>query len=245
MYKRIDLIDEFRGAAIILMITYHFFYQGVLWGTLDSKLLDNQIIEAVRLSSEVLFISIAGISSSFSKNNYKRGLICLYCGILITFTTYFFIPDELISFGILHFLGISMILYELFKNKLKKIKPLNGIVISLMFFTLTYLIFYKEVYLNDLLSVYWINYLRNNGYLNIIGLTSNTFISSDYFPMIPWIFLFFTGVFAGKIIKSVYKIKENLTTKLNILAYLGRHSLMIYMTHIPIIIGIVLLLQYI
>lgn len=246
MYKRIDLIDELRGIAIILMIIYHFLYQGVLWGSFDNRLVDNNMAEGVRLGAEYLFISLAGISSSFSKDNYKRGLICIYCGIFITIITYYLIPKELISFGILHFLGISIILYELLKNKIISINPTIGIVVSLIFFIITYLIFYKEMFLNQFIKIPLINHMKNNGYLNFIGLMSSSFVSSDYFPIVPWIFLFFSGVYIGKEIKSKNTIKEKISNgSFSILKFLGRHSLLIYMAHIPIIIGILLLYKYI
>jgi uncharacterized membrane protein len=245
MNKRIDLIDELRGLAIILMIIYHVFYQEVLWGFLNSKMLDNQIVDGIRLSSEFLFITIAGISSSFSRSNYRRGLICIYCGILITIITYLFVPSELISFGILHFLGTSIVLYELLRNRMRKIDDLDGIVISLMFFVLTYLIFYEEVYLKEFMKIPWMDYLMKNGYLNFIGIKSSSFVSSDFFPIVPWVFLFFGGGFIGEKIKKRIKFKEKVNHKyFSILRFLGRHSLFIYMVHVPIIIGGIFLFQY-
>ncbi|WP_143315325.1 heparan-alpha-glucosaminide N-acetyltransferase domain-containing protein [Clostridium sp. HBUAS56017] len=246
MKKRVQLIDELRGLAIILMIIYHFIYQYVLWMSSNSKILDNIIIEGIRLGAEFLFITISGISSSFSRNNFRRGLICVYLGIFITVVTYIFVPRELISFGILHFLGISIIFYELLIDRIRKITPNRGLVLSLILFIVTYVVLYEGSYLKERMKLSWIINLKNNGYLNFIGIKSNSFISSDFFPIIPWFFLFLSGGFIGEKIKKIDKIKDgNKIEFLIFLRWLGRNSLLIYMTHIPIIIGIIFFIKYI
>ncbi len=52
------------------------------------------------------------------KKYLKRGLKIFSLGLLITLATWIFIPQEFIIFGVLHFIGISIILsYPFLKSK--------------------------------------------------------------------------------------------------------------------------------
>ncbi|MCX6569388.1 MAG: heparan-alpha-glucosaminide N-acetyltransferase domain-containing protein, partial [Candidatus Aminicenantes bacterium] len=74
------------------------------------------------------------------------------------------------------------------------------------------------------------------------GLPSQSFSSLDYFPLIPWFGVFLIGVALGK---SVYASKRSLLpwrmppTFVN---FAGRHSLIIYIVHQPVIMGVLYIL---
>lgn len=245
MNKRIEFVDELRGLAILFMIIFHTIYQTTVWLNMPKEILSNPFIGLFQLGAQFLFIMISGVSCSFSRSNYKRGTICILCGILITVITYIIIPKEIIIFGILHFLGFSMIIYQIIKRLLFKIESILGMVISLTCFIFSYLVTYRMLFLEQIKSIYPINFLWENGYLILLGIPSPTFYSADYFPFIPWLFLFICGIFCGDILKSkIHTFKEQ-KLKLHILSALGRHSLIIYLIHIPIIIVVLLALNYV
>lgn len=235
--QRLSILDELRGVAIILMVIYHTVYQGVLWGVLPTVWLDHPIVELSGMGARLLFITLAGICASFSRHNIRRGLEVLLCGFVITGVTLLITPEEAVYFGILHFLGVSMILYGLSKGLWKKISPIIGAIICSVIYNMGYEILYEEMWLANIKSIEVIANLSNEGYLNVVGLPENSFYSSDYFPLIPWGFLFLSGTFLGQV---VMKYKEKMSTVggyLGGLAFLGRHSLLIYMIHIPVIVG--------
>ena len=75
--------------------------------------------------------------------------------------------------------------------------------------------------------------------LTPLGLPSYTFASSDYFPLLPNLGYFLLGAFLGK---TVYKEKESLLPNANLkdpiigfLCFCGKHSLLIYLVHQPVI----------
>ena len=70
-----------------------------------------------------------------------------------------------------------------------------------------------------------------------IGLPNQDFFSSYYFPLVPWLFLYWTGWFAFQMWRNVRNCKI-LQTKIPVLDWLGRYSLWIYMIHQPIIYGV-------
>lgn len=127
--RRIQEIDLLRTIAIMLMIVYHtaydlrFFYDwhinlyGPAWETL-------------RITTVSLFLFVAGVSSQLSQKPLRRALIVLGYALLITITTYIYDSSTFIYFGILHCIGVGMLVLILLK-RLKEIKILLGTAIIL------------------------------------------------------------------------------------------------------------------
>lgn len=167
--------------------------------------------------SAIIFIFISGVSSIFSKSNVKRGLRLFFIAMLLTLITYVFARDMTIKFGILHFLSICMIIYPL----LNKLNPFYKIIFSVILI---------------LAGFYTRSVNSTNDMLFFLGIHNSSFSSGDYYPLIPWLGLYLFGCSFGKLIysekKSVFKTNLNQ----NILTYAGKHSLVIYILHQPIII---------
>ncbi|AEG58831.1 heparan-alpha-glucosaminide N-acetyltransferase [Desulforamulus ruminis] len=213
--SRIWELDFFRGIAILLMVFFHFMYD--LAAFYDVQIHYEQgIIYYTGKAAACLFIFIAGISSSLSKNNLKRGVILLFLGFVITLTTAVAVPGSNIVFGILHFLGVSILLYPLFKH----IKPL------ILFFMAT-LIILSGRYLSG------INVPVN--FLFPLGLVTEDFYSVDFYPLFPWFGLFLYGVAFSR---WKYAAKQSLfpfTLNNSLLVSAGQHSLIIYLIHQPVL----------
>jgi uncharacterized membrane protein len=246
MNKRIYLIDELRGLSIVLMVIFHIIYQLVLWLSMPEDILYNPIVRLIQFEAQFLFISIAGVSCSFSRNNLKRGIICMVYGTIITIITYLFIPEERIILGILHFMGLAILIYTLLKNQLIKIKPIIGFPISLFLFILSYIyiITYNTEVVTAITKVKSIHYLWSKGFLTLLGMPAPNFYSSDFFPLLPWLFLFLSGSFLGIIIKNQNDNTFISKSRIPVLSFLGRHSLTIYLMHIPIIVLTLFSIKY-
>jgi uncharacterized membrane protein len=70
------------------------------------------------------------------------------------------------------------------------------------------------------------------------GLHSPTFSAFDYFPLIPWLGVFLVGAALGK---SVYASRRSLLPwrmPRTFVNFAGRHSLLIYIAHQPVIMGV-------
>lgn len=220
--KRNYLIDQLRGFTIISMVLFHMFYDISLYKTLGRY--DGTIFNHIwQLSIATSFFTISGITSNFlsPSKNINRGIKISLLGLLISLITYIFDKDLLIIFGVLNGLGLSMIILGLIQDKIKVNPKFCRVFLAL--FILTYRLPNEEIIgirINS--SLYDLN-------LFPLGFPSQEFYSTDYFPIIPWFFIYMFGFLFGKIfINSKYFAKKY---KNNFLAKLGQHSIEIYLAH--------------
>lgn len=76
-----------------------------------------------------------------------------------------------------------------------------------------------------------------------LGFYKMGFSSSDYFPLIPWFFLFLTGYFIGNYHKYKNKFFRKIEINSGIIGKIGQKSLLLYMAHQPIIYGVLLIFK--
>ena len=218
--KRIQTIDTFRGITIISMVLFHLLYNINYYWTLDFY--DGTLFNRIwQLSIAISFFLISGITSTFlsPQENIKRGLITSMIGFLITLITYIFAKEQLIIWGVLNGLGFSMILGEFFQKRISnKIWPILFICF----------IFSYKIPQGILENYKVLGYLYEKN-LFFLGFPADSFASSDYFPIIPWTFIFLAGLSLGKYLKM--RNYFDFDVKDNILAKIGRHSLLIYISH--------------
>lgn len=112
---RIWTMDELRGVAVFCMIFYHGFYTvGFLFGDFWGKFFFHFFMPAEPFFAG-LFMFISGIACNLSHSNLGRGLKLLALAMGVTLVTWLALPDDIITFGILHFLAVCMILAGLLK----------------------------------------------------------------------------------------------------------------------------------
>ncbi len=231
---RIYFLDEVRALALIGMVVYHTAYDLYALFGLDFDFWSvgwNTLQQAVCWT----FIFIAGISSRLTKNALKHGAVVFGCGMLMTIGTYFFMPDQTIWFGVLHFLGAAMMIYHLFRKSVKKAPAFLSAIVSFgVFLCLRGIqsgsIFFGRVEVPE--NLYFTKWLAP------LGFPGPGFSSADYFPLLPWFFLFLTGCFIGKYFKE-RKIPDFMMNKHStFLCKIGANTLPIYIIHQPIIYGL-------
>ena len=79
---------------------------------------------------------------------------------------------------------------------------------------------------------------KNIGVLFPLGIISSTYSSADYFPMMPWFFIFMSGSYFGYWFKNGDMPKSFYKPHCKWLAAVGRVTIWIYILHVPIILGI-------
>ena len=183
--NRIFEIDLIRGIAIILMIIFHLivdlkdFYNYQLDYLSGFWYLEGKF-------SAILFILICGISSTLSHNSTRHGIKVFIYAMILTAVTYIFNESCYILFGILHFLGISL----LSANYMRRL-PMAWLLIVSCGVIMVGLLFSGR-------------YVTSQ-YLFPIGLMTSTFVSLDYYPLFPWYGVFLLGIVLGKIVYSSKK----------------------------------------
>lgn len=239
--KRYGLIDSFRGFTLLSMLIYHLAYDIICIFGGNFDWFTQPWVMAWERSISFSFVVISGVSLNFSRHAYRHGLIVNACGLVITAVTAIVIPDQIIIFGILNCIGCSMIITRALRHLLERIEPFFGAVVSFFLFgfafglPLRYLGFF-DVRLTSLPD--WLYSLRP---LAVLGLYDNNFFSADFFPLIPWLFLFFCGFFIWRAIEKAGKEKLFLFG-VPALDFIGRYTLWIYLIHQPLFMGICFLI---
>lgn len=231
--KRYSLIDALRGLAIVNMVTYHFLYDlFVIFGFNTGWLAKTSTFVWEQFIC-FSFIIISGISFNLSKHAYKKGILLNAIGFIITIVTVIAVGEHAIWFGILNFLGCAMLILQPLKDYIQKLPPLFGTVISALLFLFLYGVprGYLGIYTEQIF--YLPDFLYQCKWLAFSGFPSADFSSADFFPIIPWIFLFLTGFFAWRLIKD-FNSDRFFKIKIPVLDFIGRHSLVIYVLHQPL-----------
>ena len=226
--KRFWEVDLIRGVAIVLMVIFHLLFDLSEYYYFPIDYTSGLQAFAGRMAG-TLFIMTAGISSAFSRSNIKRGLRVFGIGLLLTLATYVMDQGLFIKFGILHFLGLAMILHPLLDKLKTDWLAILGTIILVV-----------GHYFN-LITV-------PVGFLFPLGLMNPGFGSLDYYPLLPWLGVFMYGMIAARVFyQRAIKIRPVAARayRANFLSYIGRHSLIIYLAHQPIIIGLLWVLNQI
>ena len=224
-------LDLLRTLAIILMVIYHGAYDMTLWYGWDIPLFTGGWLLMARVAAS-LFLLLVGASFVIAhhrarakgrvwQRTIRRACMVLGGALAVTIGTHIFIPDQYVRFGILHLIGVSILLLPLFM-RLKEWNMLLGIAIFVLgqFTTGT----------------------RGPIALLPLGFVFPGFRTIDYFPLLPWFGVILFGAGVGYLLYVRYtdwrQPFAHLLPHLRLATWPGRHSLMIYLLHQPILWGI-------
>lgn len=222
--KRIWEIDLLRVIAIMLMASFHTVYDLNEFLGIDIAYQSGFWFWEGKVSA-LTFIFLAGISSGLSKNTVRRGINVLGFGLGISIATFLFLREEYVRFGILHFLGTSMLLFPILKKLNKWVLSLATVIIALA-------------------SIYVKNITLKTSLLLPLGFKYSGFRTIDFYPLFPYLAVFILGVIAYK----VYYYKKQSLFKFEFqnesINYMSKNSLAIYLIHQPIIIAALFLFKF-
>lgn len=239
--RRAHFIDELRGFIIIYIVLYHLIYDLYLFG-FDTYWLFSSSMSLLRDCLVTVMVIISGISSLYSHSNFRRGFKVLGCGLAITLITYLFMPSQLIIFGILHFFGTAMIIYALVGKLFARVNWILGFITCMVLFFLTFNVYYGYLGIEALgITIPLPDVLYSSPLLFPLGFSSGGLYSADYYPLMPWLFAFFAGTFIGVPLKNETAPAIFYNKHLPTLSKIGKHTLLIYLVHQPLIYGILTL----
>lgn len=243
--KRIYALDELRGFSVFCMVFYHAFYSiGTIFNVPFFISLLNFFMPAEPFFAAI-FIIISGISSNLSHSNISRGIKLFAVAMAVTLVTAIVEPDFIIRFGVLHMLSISMLIYGFLQKQLSKIPRIVGMIFFGLLFFITYNIPYGYIGIKNFLSVNLPSQLYSTSWLFPLGFPDKSFFSSDYFPIIPWLFAFLFGTYVGKYAAEERFPKFTYKSHIPFFSFLGRNALLIYVAHQPIIFALTYALSFI
>lgn len=240
---RLHLLDALRGATLVSMAFYHAMWNLVHLYGIDGAWFTGSMGYVWQQSICWTFILLAGFCFSMGRNPLKRGLLSFGGGILVSLVTHLLMPGARITFGILTFTGSAVLLMIPLERLLRKIHPLPGLLVSAVLFALLRNVPRGSLGFEGLVLVKLPHWLYRNYLTAFFGFPQPGFWSADYFPMLPWLCLFLCGYFLFRIFRD-HGWNQRLFARGNfpILNFLGRHSLIVYLLHQPIIYGVMALL---
>lgn len=229
-------VDAGRGVAVVMMVFFHALFD-LRYFVGRAPALPPEFWFWFPRATAGLFIFLAGVSLAigygrsgardfpdFTKKIVSRGAKIFALGLLITLATYVYLNDNgTIWFGILHFIGA-------------------GLIISLAFVRSDFLAAVAAV--ASFATGFFVDKLVVDApWLIWLGFTFPGFYSLDYFPLFPWLGVMLLGVVAGRKLftggKRNYAAPAGENNSFSI-AFVGRHSLAIYLLHQPILIALIL-----
>ncbi len=241
---RYYLLDGIRGAAMISMILYHaawdlVYILGVEWPWYHSH-------GAFVWQQSICwtFILLSGFCMTLSRHKWRRGIAVSGAGLLVTAATLVFLPQDKVVFGVLTFLGSAMLLSALLEKWLFRVPSVVGMgACGLLFYVFRWVnrgylqLWQRGTYE---LPAAWYHGLSGA----FAGFPGSDFYSTDYFSLLPWIFLFWFGLYLGRFVQSLGDWKRGiLGINAAPLTFLGQHSLLIYLAHQPVLYMAVVLAQ--
>ena len=241
--KRCHLIDEYRGFVVINMIAYHAIWDLVYMFGVDLKWYKSSLGTIWQQWICWSFILLSGYCWQMGKRHLVRGLEVFGAGALVSIVTIMLTPDARIMFGVLTLLGSSMLLLIPFDRMLRKIQPAIGMLISFVAFVLTYRINRGYLGVLDKTLISLPKEWYSNWFATFLGFTEPGFFSTDYFSIIPWFFLYVTGYYGYTLVQKKEGNQRFLTKSIcPPLGWIGRHALVIYLLHQPVIYGVLSIL---
>lgn len=225
--QRLPVIDVARGGAIAMMIAYHFCYDLAFFGLAQFNIFLGWQWIVWRHAIVTSFLLLVGASLVLAQlqswRGYWRRLLQVGgCAVLVSLASGWMFAERFIYFGILHFVVAASLLGRL-------ALPLGrwAIGVGLLVIALGTQLQWPEM---DAKTVNW------------IGLAAHKPATVDYEPLMPWLGVVLIGMGATRQWqRQNFRVPQPLADVVRHaprwLGWLGRHSLLVYMLHQPLLMG--------
>ena len=222
---RIWEVDAVRGFLILCVIASHtLFFGSQVLGLFTIP----RAIEYVMVYGGALFVILSGLSATLGTHSFRRGVIVFAGGMVLTLGSYVGVllgwleEDMIIRFGVLHLLGVCMMLAPLLKKLPSWALLILGAAVTFV--------------------GYWLDAqppLVEARFLFPLGLRAPGFSSGDYFPLAPHLGWFCLGIVLGRLLYREKKTRFPKVSQTNpavrFFCFCGRNSLYIFILHLPVV----------
>ena len=240
--QRVWFLDEARGLSILLMVLHHGAYDAAFLLGWPLDFLSAGWFGIIRTFFVGVFVLISGCACRFSRSNLRRGARCLLLAAGLSAITAFLIPAQRIRFGILHLLGCAMLLFAFLQPLLDRIPPAFGAGVGLFLFFFCFSVPSGRLGFAPM-QIQLPRCLFQNAFTAALGFPGPGSYSADYFPLIPWLFLFWAGACVGVWLRLGRGPGWLYQRHSPFLAAAGQKSLWIYLVHQPALYLIFLLIR--
>lgn len=233
---RYYLIDGIRGLAIVNMVIFHLMYDVCIVFGRNPGWYNRMETHIWQQFICWTFILVSGFVWPFGRSkNLRRGLIINALGLVISLATLIATPDQAVWFGILNFIGCAILLMFPLEKLSSKLPAGISLAICFLLFLLFRQVDQGYIGISGLFRLPLHRAMYSLRLLAPLGFPDPGFRSSDYFPILPWMFLYLCGFQLNRLFMRQGLWQKLGRVKLPGLSYLGTKSIWVYMLHQPII----------
>lgn len=231
---RVAAFDALRGFTILSMCAFHACYDlAYIYGFDMGWFTSGAVQDVWRDSISWTFLLLAGWMTSLSHNNLRRACVYGLAAFAVFAATSIAAVDAPINFGILFCMAASTLLWAGIEAAIKRRGAPFGAAVALAPALACILLFAasygvpRELY--GFSGLEW------------LGFPSAGFSSGDYYPMIPFTFMYLAGAFASRAWAGsgrrypAWMMRDPCPP----LSVVGRHSLLIYLAHQPVVLVLI------
>lgn len=230
---RIAAVDIARGVAIVAMIVYHFTWDLAFLGFIDLD--PTQSLPWIVFQKLIVgtFVFLTGVSLVLGHLSgirwgafWRRFAIILGAALLVTLGTYLFYAETFVYFGVLHAIALFSLMALAFLHAPLALVIGLAVVIIALPLAIQHPLFGEKLW-------------------SWIGLWEVPPPTEDLVPIFPWFGVTLAGIaaarwaLAGGLAARIAEFKGT-SSPSRFLAKMGRWSLVIYVLHQPILIGILM-----
>ncbi len=227
--SRVAAIDALRGLALVAMIAYHFAFDLAWFRITGADFYRDPFWLHARTTILSSFLLLAGVSLVLAERSERGrarfwrhvGLIGA-CAIAVSAGSYLVFPKSYIWFGVLHAIALSLLLVRPLAAH-PRVALAAGVA---------------AIAIGNL----WTSPAFDNRAWGWLGFATTKPVTEDYVPLLPWIGVVLIGVAAGHaLVRHEFRAIALFARLPPALAWLGRHSLAVYMLHQPLLLGLIAL----
>jgi uncharacterized membrane protein len=238
--QRYERLDALRGVAMVWMTVFHFSFDLHQFKWIKQDFYRDPLWTWQRVCIVTLFLLCAGAGQAVALHQgqswprfWRRWSQVAACALLVTASSYVMFPKSFIYFGVLHGIAVMLIIVRLTAHWGGWLWILGALAIAI-----------------KLIATYAINTWTTLGFLNQkafnwLGLVSVKPLTEDYVPLIPWLGVMWWGVAAAQwLLRNRPAVfTGSAPPAARWLVWMGGYSLLYYMVHQPVMIGVLMIVQ--
>lgn len=235
---RLPLVDAARGVGLVMMVVYHAAWDLSWFGYLDTDVGADPGWKAFAWATAALFLVVVGVSLVLATRHGldRRRWLSRLAGVaaaalLVSVATFWLFPSNWIFFGILHHIALASVLAMPFVHSPLKVTLVTAVAVLAA---------------PAMFSMAWFDAAP----LQWIGLGTFVPDSNDFVPLMPWFAAVLVGVLIARLLLSARRARAVAARRhegrlWRWLCLAGRHTLLVYLLHQPLLYGAVATLTHI